>query len=107
MQFIAGTPAGIISDAAEIVEIKLWEAYLLQNRSNIHVALNEVSIDRGPVENVQHEPGRLVYRFNAYDWESDIKHLLYENRIPVKVKPAYLNPSFSSKAVARQEVLVS
>ncbi len=88
MQFIAGTPVGIISDSREIIEIKLWEAYLLQDRTNLHLALNQFSVDHGPVENVQHEPGRLAYRFFAEDWENDIKHLLYENRIPVVVKPS-------------------
>jgi len=93
MQFIAGTPVGIISDAQEIIEIKLWEAYLLHHRSNLHIALNQFSIDHGPVENAQHEPGRIVYRFRASDWENDVKHLLYENRIPVVVKPAVLQQS--------------
>jgi hypothetical protein len=92
MQFIAGTPVGIISDSREVIEIKLWEAYLLNDRSNLHVALNQFSIDHGPVENVQHEPGRIVYRFTAEDWENDIKHLLYQNRIPVVVKPSFLLP---------------
>jgi hypothetical protein len=100
MQFIAGTPVGIISDAEEIVEIKLWEAYLLHNRSNIHLTLNHFSIDHGPVENVQHEPGRLVYRFQAQRWERDIKQLLYENRIPVKVKPVSYYASVSRQVEA-------
>jgi hypothetical protein len=90
MQFIAGTPVGIISDAREIVEIKLWEAYLLHDRTNLHLALNQFSVDHGPVEDIQHAPGRIVYRFMAEDWENDIKHLLYENRIPVIVKPSLL-----------------
>jgi hypothetical protein len=90
MQFIAGTPVGIISDAREIIEIKLWEVYLLQDRTNLHIALNQFSIDHGPVENVHHEPGRIVYRFMAEDWENDIKHLLYQNRIPIVVKPSVL-----------------
>lgn len=92
MKFIAGTPLGIISDAHEIIEIKLWEAYLLNNRSNVHIALNKFSVDQGPVENAQHEHGRIIYRFRAEDWENDIKHLLYENRIPVIIKPAVLHP---------------
>jgi hypothetical protein len=97
MQFIAGTPVGIISDAQEIVEIKLWEAYLIHHRSNLHLALNRFSIDHGPVENAQHEPGRISYRFRAEDWENDIKHLLYENRIPVVIKPMVLHQSTGSK----------
>jgi hypothetical protein len=93
MKFIAGTPVGIISNAEEIIEIKLWEAYLLHDRTNLHGALNQFSIDHGPVENAQHEPGRIVYRFRADAWESDIKHLLYANRIPVVIKPTVLHTS--------------
>jgi hypothetical protein len=93
MQFIAGTPAGIISDSQEIIEIKLWETYLLHDRTNLTLALNQFSIDHGPVENGQHEPGRIAYRFRAEDWENDIKHLLYENRIPVIIKPTVVHAS--------------
>jgi len=87
MNFITGTPNGIISDAREIVEIKLWETYLLNDRTNLNLALKQFSVDHGPVENVHHEHGRVCYRFFAEDWENDIKHLLYENRIPVTIKP--------------------
>lgn len=87
MHFIAGTPVGIFSDAQEIIEIKLWEVYLLQDRTNLHLAMNQFSIDNGPVENAHHEPGRITFRFRANDWENDIKHLLYENRIPMVIKP--------------------
>jgi hypothetical protein len=97
MQFISGTPIGIISDSHEIIEIKLWEAYLLNDRNNIHKALNQFSIDRGPVESVQHEPGRIVYRFLASDWENDIKQILYENRIPVVIKPTVLHDALPGK----------
>jgi hypothetical protein len=97
MQFIAGTPIGIISDSQEIIEIKIWEAYLLNDRNNVHTALNQFSIDRGPVESTQHEPGRIVYRFLAEDWENDIKHILYENRIPVVIKPTVLHQELLGK----------
>jgi hypothetical protein len=86
MQFIAGTPVGIISDAHQIIEIKLWETYLLNDRSNLNAMLNHFAIDHGPVENAHHEPGRIIYRFMAENWESDVKHALYENRIPVIIK---------------------
>lgn len=97
MQFIAGTPVGIISDSHEIIEIKLWEAYLLNDRNRVHKALNQFSIDRGPVESNHHEPGRIVYRFLAEDWESDIKQILYENRIPVVIKPIVVHNKLSGQ----------
>lgn len=104
MQFIAGTPVGIISDAQEIIEVKLWEVYLLNNRRNLHLALNQFSLDHGPVENGQHEPGRVTYRFRAEDWEYDIRYLLYENRIPVIVRPAIQSSSLiGGKQIFRSE----
>jgi hypothetical protein len=97
MQFISGTPIGIISNSHEIIEIKLWEAYLLNDRNNIHKALTQFSIDHGPVESIQHEPGRIIYRFHASDWENDIKHILYENRIPVVIKPTVVHDALPGK----------
>lgn len=91
MKFISGTPAGIISDAQQIIEIKLWEAYLLNDRHNILQSLNAYSIGHGPVEDVQHAPGRISYRFQAGDWETYIKPMLYDNRIPVVINPAALS----------------
>ena len=93
MQFIAGTPVGMISDSAEIIEIKLWEVYLLNNRSSLSKLLTELSCDHGPVENMQHEHGRVNYRFQADTWESTIKPLLYEYRIPVIIKPTVIHSS--------------
>lgn len=108
MKFISGTPVGIISDSREIIEIKLWETYLLHDRTNIHLALNQFSVDRGPVENAQHEPGRIVYRFHAEDWENDIKHLLYENRIPVVIKPTVVHalPQRDGGSLLMQELIL-
>lgn len=108
MKFISGTPVGIISDSREIIEIKLWETYLLHDRTNIHLALNQFSVDHGPVENAQHEPGRIVYRFHAEDWENDIKHLLYENRIPVVIKPTVVHalPQRDGGSLLMQELIL-
>lgn len=103
MQFISGTPVGIISNSQEIIEVKLWEVYVVSNRTNLHAILNQYSVDQGPVENIQHEPGRIVYRFLAADWESDIKPLLYDNRIPVVIKPTVIHPEISSRR--RERVL--
>jgi hypothetical protein len=97
MQFIAGTPIGLISDTQEIIEIKLWEVYLLNNRSNLYKVLTELSCDHGPVENVQHEHGRVSYRFLAGTWESTIKPMLYDNRVPVIIKPTIIHTSPQSK----------
>jgi hypothetical protein len=104
MQFIAGTPVGIISDSQEIVEVKLWEVYIVSSRSKLHVILNQYAVDRGPVENIQHEPGRIVYRFTAEDWENDVKPLLYNNRIPVIIKPTVVHTELPY--IRREQVLI-
>jgi hypothetical protein len=92
MQFIAGTPVGVISDTQQIIEIKLWETYLLQDRSNLNFLLNKFSIDNGPIDSNHPEPGRILYRFLAKNWEADVKHLLYDNRIPVVIRHSFLLP---------------
>ena len=86
MQTIADTPAGLKESRQEIVEIKLWEVYLLYNRRNLYKTLSTYSLDNGPVEKDQQEEGRVSFRFMAFDWERTIKQLLYDNRIPVIIQ---------------------
>jgi hypothetical protein len=74
------------TDSSQIVEIKLWGLYLLINRENLYNAMIESSLDHGPVEKNPQNPGRITFRFNAKEWESKIKKLLYSNRVPVIVK---------------------
>ncbi|MEO5600064.1 MAG: hypothetical protein ABIR06_03970 [Cyclobacteriaceae bacterium] len=80
------TPAGFKEARQEIVEIKLWEVYLLYNRSNLYTTLSTYSLDNGPVEKAQQEPGRVSFRFMTFDWERSVRQILYENRIPVIVQ---------------------
>jgi hypothetical protein len=79
-------PATKTSEAAQIVEIKLWGLYLLINRENLYNAMIESSLDHGPVEKNPQNPGRITFRFHAQQWESKIKKLLYSNRVPVIMK---------------------
>lgn len=103
MQYMTDTPAGIQVKAQEIVEVKLWEAYLLYYRSNLYRILSNSSLDKGAVEKDHHEPGRVTFRFTADEWENNIKHLLYERRIPVMVKASH---PINKKIRAKQETLV-
>ena len=86
MQTFTDTPAGYKESRPEIVEIKLWEVYLLYNRRNLYNTLSTYSVDNGPVEKDQQEEGRVSFRFMTYDWERTIKQLLYDNRIPVIIQ---------------------
>lgn len=86
MQQFTDSPAGFKASGQEIVEIKLWEVYLLYNRRNLYNTLSTYSLDNGPVEKGQHEEGRVTFRFMTFDWERTIKQLLYDNRIPVIIQ---------------------
>ena len=95
MQTITDTPAGYKESRQEIIEIKLWEVYLLYNRRNLYNTLSTYSLDNGPVEKDHQEEGRVSFRFMAYDWDRTIRQLLYDNRIPVIVQsiaPEALKP---------------
>lgn len=82
MQTLTDMPGGYTETRQDIVEIKLWEVYLLYNRSNLYRTLAAYSIDNGPVEK-DHQEGRISFRFMVFDWERSVKQLLYDNRIPV------------------------
>jgi hypothetical protein len=86
MQNFIDAPAGFKDSGQEIVEIKLWEVYLLYNRRNLYNTLSTYSVDNGPVEKDQQEEGRVSFRFMTFDWERTIKQLLYDNRIPVIIQ---------------------
>jgi hypothetical protein len=104
MQTTTDTPAGYKESRQEIVEIKLWEVYLLYNRSNLYNTLSTYSLDNGPVEKDQQEAGRVSFRFMAYDWERTIKQLLYDNRIPVIIQS---NTLAAVKARGRQDAVLN
>jgi hypothetical protein len=86
MQTLTDMPAGFKESREEIIEIKLWEVYLLYNRRNLYNTLSTYSLDNAPVEKDHQEEGRVSFRFLAYDWERTVKQLLYDNRIPVIVQ---------------------
>src|ERR1044071_5006370 len=84
MNYINHTSStALAAETQEIVEIKLWGLYLLIKSSNLYSEIIESSLDRGPVEKNPQKPGRITFRFSAKDWETKVKKLLYENRIPV------------------------
>ena len=104
MQTITDTPAGYSEYRQEIVEIKLWEVYLLYNRQNLYKSLSTYALDNGPVEKDQQEDGRVSFRFMAFDWDRTIKQLLYDNRIPVIVQSNVLE---AVKARGKHETMAN
>jgi len=104
MQTITDMPAGFKESREEIIEIKLWEVYLLYNRRNLYNTLSTYSLDNGPVEKAHQEEGRVSFRFVSYDWERTVKQLLYDNRIPVIVQS---NPLAAVKAKGKHEAVLN
>lgn len=104
MKTITDSPARFSDSRQEIVEIKLWEVYLLYNRRNLHTTLSTYSLDNGPVEKDQQEEGRVSFRFLTFDWERTIKQLLYDNRIPVIIQS---NTLAALKARGRQDAVLN
>lgn len=104
MQAITDTPSGYRESRQEIMEVKLWEIYLLYNRHNLYNTLSTYSIDNGPVEKPQQEEGRVSFRFTEYDWNRTIRQLLYDNRIPVIVQSS---PPSALKGRGSQEAAVN
>jgi hypothetical protein len=98
MQYFTEAPASLKAEMQEeIVEIKLWGLYLLNNSARIYSEFLESSLDHGPVEKNPQKPGRITFRFKVKEWESKIKKLLYAHRIPVIVKSdlPYCSASFT------------
>jgi hypothetical protein len=86
MQYNIEVPESLKPETQEIVEIKLWGLYLLINRTNLYTEMIQASLDHGPVEKNPQNPGRVTFRFNNREWESRIKKLLYNYRVPVIIK---------------------
>jgi hypothetical protein len=83
MQFINDRPSGFKETEESIVEIKLWEAFLLYNRHNLYTTLSTYSLDNGPIEKQGHDMGTVTFRFAAYDWNNTLKKLISSSNIPV------------------------
>ena len=97
------TSENLSAEKQEIVEIKLWSLYLLNNSTNLYSAIIESSIDHGPVEKNPQNPGRITFRFNVKEFESKIKKLLYSFRIPVIVKSQL---PYQTAPLGRQRMMV-
>lgn len=79
----------------EIIEIKIWDVFLLHQRNNLNALLNQYAVDHGPVHREVYEPGRVVYRFYARDYERSVKPELFEKRIPIVEKYLSREPHFN------------
>ena len=83
MQMMDGKPSGLRERQEGIVEVKLWEAFLLYNRHNLYNTLSTYAIENGPIEKENTDQATISFRFTSYDWHNTLKHLLRVHNIPV------------------------
>jgi hypothetical protein len=83
MQLINNKPAGLKETREAIVEVKLWEAFLLYNRHNLYGTLCTYSLDNAPLEKDDNDLATVSFRFMDRDWNNTLKKLLNLHNIPV------------------------
>jgi len=88
----------------EGVEVKLWEIYLLRNRTGLYVTLSRYALDNGPLEKSLTDRDMVTFRFTAFDWQRNIEKLLVDQKIPFWVHNRYRLDGFYSP---RKRVLIS
>jgi hypothetical protein len=69
-----------------IVEVYLWDAYLLSHSTPLARLLIADSFDLGAYECEGLEHGRVCFRFSTKTWERTIRPYLISNQIPVTVR---------------------
>lgn len=90
MDKINDKPSGLRDHSVECVEIRLWDIYLLRNRTNIFQNLTNYSLDNCPVQDPADASGRLSFRFTAYDWSRSVIQLLLTNHIPFEIAGKFI-----------------
>lgn len=95
MQYKNDSPSGLKERHEGIVEVKLWEAFLLHNRNNLYNTLSTYAIENGPLDNAKSEQSTVDFRFTSYDWHNTLKKMLNSHNIPV----------IKEKVVTKREVV--
>jgi hypothetical protein len=83
MHYRNDRPSGFQENREGVVEVKIWEAFLLYNRHNVYSTLSTYDIDSGLEQQRDHDQGSVMFRFTKYDWENTLKRLLAKHNIPV------------------------
>jgi CheY-like chemotaxis protein len=82
-------PSGLKQTAQDVLEVKFWEIYLLQNRNNLYSALRGYALDKGPLLKNARDAERVVFRFMKYDWEKTLLTQLTNQSIPFEIIRSY------------------
>lgn len=83
MRLINDKPAGLKESTNTIIEVKLWEAFLLYNRHNLYNTLATYSLDNGPLAKRENDLATITFRFMLRDWNNTLRDLLDTHNIPV------------------------
>ena len=82
MYQLSDTPSGLRTPGQQGIEIRLWQVYILRNRTNLLNTLSAYSLESKPRTGNIVDEDRISYRFLMHDWEKTIKPLLNKNSIP-------------------------
>jgi CheY-like chemotaxis protein len=85
MHRITDIPSGLRRPLQDVIEVRLWEIYLLHNRKNLYDTLCAYSLDKGPVGNDLSASKQLSFRFMLFDWDRTIELMLAIRSIPYQV----------------------
>ncbi len=83
MQYRNDRPSGFKANREGIIEVKVWEAFLLYNRHNVYSTLSTYDVDNGIQNQKDHDQGAVTFRFTKWDWDNTLKKLLNKHNIPV------------------------
>jgi hypothetical protein len=83
MQAMNDTPSGIREETAAVIEVKLFETFLLYNRYNLYNTLCTYSLDNGPLEKENDDLATVSFRFMVRDWNNTLRDLLDRHNVPV------------------------
>ncbi|HYD90426.1 MAG TPA: hypothetical protein VEA37_02940 [Flavobacterium sp.] len=72
--------------SASLVEIEVWDAFIVSHSKCHSKFLREHAYDGGPCEKLQVIIGRTSYRYTGEVWANTITPFLIKNRIPVSVR---------------------
>jgi CheY-like chemotaxis protein len=82
METVKSAPSTLSNVRNEGLEIKLWEVYLLRNRTGLYVTLSRYALDNGPLEKSLSDRDMVTFRFTAFDWQRNIEKLLVDEKVP-------------------------
>jgi hypothetical protein len=83
MKYLNDKPAGLREKEEGIIEVKVWEAFLLHNRYHVYNTLSTYALDNGPEKKSDNDLGIVTFRFTSWDWNNTLRKLLSKHNIPV------------------------